>query len=445
MRGPVVNIVSGALILASIVSLAGAGNCPAGTPASPRQVRNIRFWTAPEKTRVVIDMSSDSRYEVKVMTDPHRVVIDIPSGRFSNDIRNIEINDGLITRIRVNRLRSRAQVVLDLPEETPFTHFALGPNKVHPHRIVIDLKKVLTSRERSENRARVDRVVQSGDIVVVIDPGHGGSQPGACSRYGPREKDLVLDLSRLVAARIDGHRGFKAVLTRNGDYDVGHYRRVKIAREHGGDCFVSIHMNSSESPRPRGSGVYFLSVEGASDENAEAVAERENMLLELGEEGNKIEGDVQSILFDFARNDAVHQSSILAGCIAERMSQVGSIPFRGIKQANFMVLRGIAMPSVLIEAVFISNRKDVNLIRKRAVQENIADAVSSGIIKYLTENPPPEKEALAGRVAIHTVSSGETLWEIARRYGTTIDSIRDLNGLGKSSRIRVGQKLRVYR
>lgn len=416
----------------------------AGSPVR-RQVDRIRCWTAPDHTRVVLDMSSQSTYRIRTMTAPHRVVIDIPSGRFAPDVKKFEVDDGVLTRVRVNKLNSGVQVVLDLPRKTDFKHFALDPNNVHPHRIVIDLKKVLTSSERKEKKERAARVANSGDFVVIIDPGHGGSKPGTCSRKGLMEKDFALKLSRMIASEIEAHKGFTAVLTRNGDYDVDLYGRVQKARSHGGQCFISVHFNGNKSSRPRGSEVYFLSLKGAADENAQAVAERENMLLEMGHEGDAMEDDVQSILFDFARNDAMRQSSLLAESIGEEMERVNGIPFRGVKQSNFVILRGIAMPSVLVEAAYLTNRKDVDLIRKESVLRNMARSISDGVIDFLLENPPPGSNRQPRQVAVHVVSKGETLWGIARKYGLTVAQVRDLNGMGERSRIRPGQKLRVYK
>ncbi len=411
----------------------------------PRQVRDIRYWTAPNRTRVVLDMSSESSYRIRVLDKPDRIAIDILSGRFSRGVNHINVNDGVLDRIRVNRLRSSAQVVLDLPRKTPFRHFALKPYKGRPHRIVIDLDKVFSEDEIRREKERAERIATSGDCIVIFDPGHGGSQPGACSRYGPKEKDVVLTLARMAAAELNERGGFRAVLTRDGDYDVGLQRRINIARSHGGHCFVSLHMNSHKSSRPRGSEVYFLSLKGASDENAQAVAERENLLLQMGCEGEEMTGDLQSILFDLNRTNTMYRSSLLAGEISSALKEIDLLPFRGIKQANFVVLRSIAMPSVLFEAAFLSNRKDVTLIKKGKVLRDLASALAEGIVRYLRKYPPVEEEAGSKLIATHVVSRGETLWGIARKYGISIKRLRSLNGLGESSKIRPGQKLHVNR
>lgn len=408
-------------------------------------MERIRHWSSPEKTRIVLDMGGDCIYRVSEREAPDRIVIDIPGGQVAGGVGRLEVDDGVVSRIRVNRLSRGAQVVVDLPGKTPYAHFALDPNDVHPrHRIVIDVKKVLSVGEQRRRIERAEAVARSGDVVVIIDPGHGGSQPGAPSRYGPPEKSYTLPLSRMIAEEIERHPGFTAVLTRNGDYDVAHYNRVRIAREHGGHCFVSVHLNGNEDRRLRGSEVYFLSPEGASDLHSVAVAERENMQLELENQGEEIDDDVGSILFEMRRNYAMDQSSVLAEHVADRLEKVGSIPFRDVRQAKFLVLRGISMPSILVEAAYLSNKRDATEMKKHPVQRAIARAVADGVVSYLLANPPEGRSVEETRIATHVVSSGETLWGISRRYNCRIDEIRQLNGLGNGSRIRPGQRLRVY-
>ena len=415
-------------------------------PSAPRnEIRSIRFWTAPDHTRIVLDMSSESRYEVEVLTDPHRIAINIISGRFASGVAPLQVNDGVLSQIRINRLRTRAQVVLDLPRETRVRHFALEPNREmgRPHRIVIDLEKELTREEIDRKTARTRRVTESGDHVVILDPGHGGSMPGSCSRSGLQEKTFALKLAKMIAKRLNAIPGFKAVLTREGDYNVGLGRRIAVARNHDGDCFVSLHFNSHPNTRARGSEVYFLSLYGASDENAEAVAERENLFLEMGEHSREFDGDLKSILFDLNRTNSMYQSSLFANEIAACMRSSRYFPFRGVKQNNYVVLRSIAMPSVLIEGAFLSNKKDIDLIQKKSVLAELAQNVTDGIVNFLEKHPTSGDEFVKREPVIHVVSKGETLWAIARRYNVTIERLRLLNNLGRRSKIMPGQKLRV--
>lgn len=418
----------------------------AAPAAVRRQVKRIRSWTAPDKTRVVLDMSSQCTYRTRVLKSPHRIVIEIPSGKIAGGVRKIEVGDGVIDRIRVNQLKKGAQVVIDLPRETDYDHFALDPNSIHPqHRIVIDVKKVISTQEKARKEEHARKIADGGDHVVIIDPGHGGSKPGTSSRKGMLEKTVAMKLSRMIAAEIDSYKGFKAVLTRNGDYDVSLDRRVRIARDYGGDCFVSVHLNGISSSRIRGSEIYFLSLEGAKDENAQVVAERENMMMEMASEGETIDDMAKFILTDMGRYKDMERSRILAEKIGNHLSDGQAIPFRGIKQANFVILRGLQKPSVLVEAAYLTNRKDAGLISKESVQRQMAKGIAAGIVEYLIEHPPPDSGKDPGKMLTHVVSSGETLWGIARRYGIGVSELCDMNGIGNNSRIRPGQKLRIIR
>jgi N-acetylmuramoyl-L-alanine amidase len=439
--------ITGIRITAILVVLSVLVSLPLqAEPASPRrQVDRIRSWTAPDHTRVVLDMSSQCTYSTRVLTDPHRIVIEIPSGRIAPDLGKIEVGDGVITRIRVNRLRSSVQVVLDLPSRTGFKHFALDPNKIHPHRIVLDLERKISAIEKEQNVATARNVARSGDFVVIIDPGHGGSKPGVCARGGIMEKSLALTLSRMIAREIESNKGFKAVMTREGDYDVGLGRRVQISRDYGGDCFVSVHLNGNRSSRIRGSEVYFLSLEGALDENAQTVAERENMITEMGDQAEDTDDLAKFILADMGRYKDMERSRILAEKISTNIGDGYPIHFRGIKQANFVILRGMQKPSVLVEVAYLSNRKDLSLIKQTKVQKRMAKGIAAGIVEYLLENPPADSGAKPRKMLTHTVTRGETLWEIARQYGVSVSNIMAMNGMKDGSRIRPGQKLKIVR
>ena len=179
-------------ILAAAVITHSAPLWSAESPAPENQVKAVRFWTAPDHTRVVLDMSSECRYEVKVLSDPHRIAIDIISGKFAPGVKPKDVGDGVIDRIRINRLRTRVQVVLDLPAESKYRSFALAPIPgKKSHRIVIDVERAFTKAEVARKTERTRRIAESGDYIIILDPGHGGSHPGACSRSGLKEKDLV--------------------------------------------------------------------------------------------------------------------------------------------------------------------------------------------------------------------------------------------------------------
>ncbi|MFO7914484.1 MAG: N-acetylmuramoyl-L-alanine amidase [Candidatus Krumholzibacteriales bacterium] len=413
--------------------------------SSSLKIKRIRSWTAPDHTRVVLDMSGESVYRVRELDNPHRIAIDIPGSRFSESVKQIAVGDGVIERIRINRLRSGSQVVFDLPERTDYRHFALKPNRGHPYRIVFDLEKSFSEREVKVRQNKIEAIVSSGKKVVIIDPGHGGSDPGACSRFGLQEKDVVLDICFMLKRYIEERPDYHAILTREGDYYVERGRRIQIAREHQGDCFVSVHANRYEDFSVRGSEVYFLSLTGASDENAQRVAERENVLQELEKESKYMNSDVQKILLDLTETDIMEKSSMLALCVNEEIYGSRYIPSRGVKQANFVVLRSISMPSILVEAAYLSNARDVRYLKNRNMLDWIARNIAEGVFRFFEKSPPPARKLAGAGYFSHTVSSGETLWSIAEKYGLDLSSLCRLNDFSRNTTIYPGQEIRVYR
>jgi len=391
-----------ALILAALSVLGAA----ASSGATPRSVREIRFWTAEDHTRVVLDLSGEARYSIRAVSGPNRIIVEIPGCRISPNVRDLDVRDGAIDRIRVNRMKTLAQVVFDLPREASFSHFPLKPAAGKPHRIVVDVARagpgtgivgsadaVQTPTEtRANDRREIRKPAKNGDFIVIIDPGHGGAAPGAVSRNGIREKTLTLKLAKMLKGEIDRRRGYRAMLVRDGDYDVDLVRRVAFARAKSGDIFVSLHFNSNDNRKLHGLELYFLSLE-ASDENAGAVAERENLLVEAGADSAGFNDDLKSILFDVSLASAIQGSSVLADEVASVLRAASPIPFRKIKQAPFLVLRGISMPSILVEGGYLSNRREASVIAKEGYLSWLAKSLAEGIVSFLEKHPQPETAA----------------------------------------------------
>ena len=389
MRCLVVFLRTAALAIATAL-LAAAAPAQAAPAAERISVREVRFRTDSDHTRVVLDMSGVPRYSVRTLSGPDRVVIDIPACQISKSVRNEEVRDGVLDRIRVNRVKTGAQIVLDLPRKLEFNHFALAPAAGKPHRIVIDVMAPPAHAAPQMTHAPARAVSENGGRVVIIDPGHGGRAPGTVSRAGLQEKAPVLKLSKLLKAELESRPGYRVILTRDGDNDVGLYRRVMMAREHNGDAFVSLHFDSHPDRDTRGITVYFLSLEGASDENAEAAAERENLLLEADADSANFNDDLKSILFDVSRSNAMQRSSLFAEEVASSLRKDAPIPIKRVKQANFIVLRGIVMPSILVEGGYLSNRKDAGFIGKESYLQWLAAALADGIASFLEKYPCDE-------------------------------------------------------
>lgn len=355
-----------------VASVAGAGS-----------VQRIRYWTAPDHTRVVIDLSTRTQFRYRALTGPHRIAVDIPSTAFAASVTSpIAVDDGLIKRIRVNKLRSgTAQIVLDLCEESDYEVFPLAAIDGHPERIVIDVARPV-SRSEAEERARsIDNLKLARTRIVVVDPGHGGNDPGAIGWHRLKEKDVCLEIAKRTADKINSTRGFKAFLTRDGDYFVSLGRRAMIARELKADLFISIHANDSRNRSVAGTEVFFLSLSGATDEAARKLAEKENAADMVGGVPPDSD-DLTHIIFDVVQKESMVRSSYLAEAVHDNLVSYKSLKSRGVKQAGFAVLKNAGIPSVLVEVGFLSNTKEAKLLQSAEFQRDVAILLRNAVAEY---------------------------------------------------------------
>lgn len=407
---------------------------PGASIAAPR-VAAVRHWTAPDHTRVVVDLTSETQYSTRVLTGPDRIVVLVADGDVADAPGATPVGDGLVDRVRLNQLRSGAQVVVDLTRASSHNVFPLDEYREKPHRIVIDI-----FRHAAEPPPRVspDAPEYTGTRVIVIDPGHGGEDPGTLGNGKLKEKDIVLDIGMRLANILGARSGCETILTRRGDYFVSLRKRKRMANESGGHLFVSIHANSAPNRKASGSEVFFVSPRGASDQAARELADRENACDLVGGVSPDAGDDVLSILVDLKMSDSVQKSSDLASLMASRLRQSG-VSDCVVKQAGFLVLKSLAMPSVLVEVGFLTNSSDVKKLatksHRQAYAECLAEAVDSYFDRYAPVAAAPDGQ--------HKVAPGETLWSIARRYNMTVDDLREINGLSATSKIRIDQVLTV--
>lgn len=287
------------------------------------------------------------------------------------------------------------------------------------------------------------------DIVIAIDAGHGGHDPGSVGRNKTREKDVALAVSKKLAARINAEHGMKAVLVRNGDYYIDHRRRTQIAHNSGADLFISVHADAFKDRRANGATVYALSLKGASDEEARLLAERENKSVQIGSVSLDDKDDVlASVLLDLSQNAALSASLDVGGDIVSELGRVVKVRRKTVQQAGFLVLKAPDMPSILIETAYISNPSEEKLLRNSGHQDKLAKAITAGVRKYFYKNPPPDtqiamdvRRAPSGHVR-HKIARGDTLSELAERYDVSPAAIRSANKLNNDN-IRIGQVLSI--
>jgi N-acetylmuramoyl-L-alanine amidase len=422
-------------------------------------VKEIRYSVQFDHTRIVIDLSRPAVYQIVEFKDPERLAINIKRTKVASDVRPVGMLNGVVEHVRLNKLSWGSQVVLDLREKARWNHFVLDKTGSRPNRIVLDVYPIRSSAqpgqaaEETSNETAASNTSavpvkrrssaaasELSEYIVAIDAGHGGMDPGAIGRYGIVEKHLVLDISKQIAREINKYKGYRAVLTRMNDLYLTLPQRTQIAQAKGADLFISLHLNTAKNRNARGAEVFFISPAGAADKVSKLLSDKNRAESELGlNHGHSDE--VLSLILDVNQQAMMHRSSLLAEKIVDAMSKKGMPPTRGIKQRSFAVLKTIVMPSVLIEAGFISNKYDAKYLKGKSGQAEVAQAVASGIISYLKQHPPPSTNKRD--VIVHRVKKGDTLWKISRLYGSSVASIQQANSLDHSTRLYVGQKLLI--
>jgi N-acetylmuramoyl-L-alanine amidase len=410
-------------------------------------VENIRVWSEDGRTRVVLDLSGPAEHNIFTLRGPDRLVVDLKDSKLSTGISDMPGGAGALAGIR-SGLRSNGQlrVVLDLNESVRSRSFTAGPNNKYGDRLVIDL-------QRQGNLHAVKRASEGysagRDIVVAVDPGHGGRDPGSIGRDKTFEKDVALAVAKNLARRIDQEPGMKAVLIRDGDYYVDHRERIAIARRNKADLFVSVHADAVTDRRARGASVYALSLKGATDEAAMRLAQRENAADLVG--GVSLAGKdavLASVLLDLSQNAALGASLAVGEKILDELAKIGTMHRRTVQQAGFIVLKSPDVPSILVETAFISNPAEEAKLKSESHRENLANAILSGIRIYFYSNPPPDTQIAMNLKRSPTpqvdyvISRGDTLSEIAARYNVSVTALKTANNLS-SNTVRVGQTLRI--
>lgn len=420
------------MILAAVALVVAA--VPSLAPASA-EVAAIRQWTAPDHTRIVVDLTGESQYSTRTLTGPDRVVVLVVEGEMGEAPRNTPVGDGVVDRVRLNQLESGVQVVVDLPKVSAYSVFPLKPYREKPYRIVIDV-----FRDEPPETVAAPSQDNGGPRVIVIDPGHGGEDPGTVGNGRLREKTIVLDIATHLADELRSKGGYEVHLTRTGDYFVPLAKRKKIAHERGGDIFMSIHANSAPNWRASGSEVFFVSPRGASDQTARELADRENACDLVGGVSPDADSDVLSILVDLKMSDNVDKSSDLASFVMQKLRASGASAC-AVKQAGFVVLKSLSMPSVLVEVGFLTNSSDVKNLGKASYRQQYSSALAEAVDAYFDRYLPVASSTSSP--GEHRVAPGETLWSIARRYGLSVSELRELNGLREDATIQVDQLLTV--
>lgn len=394
-----------------------------GALADQITVQEIRTWTGPEHTRVVFDISGPVSYRLFTLTGPDRVVMDLRDTAMEPVLTEGAERDGVLLDIRsAPRNGDDLRVVLDLGRSVRPQSFLLRPNEKYGHRLVVDLEKPASDGQPVKTLAET-----RDGVLIAVDAGHGGEDPGAIGTRGTYEKDVVLEVARKLADLIDQQPGMSALMIREGDYYLGLRERTIKAQEAGADMFVSIHADAFRDHDVRGSSVYILSRNGASSEMARLLARRENASDRIGGVSLEDKDDlVASVLVDLSRAATIESSAGLAQAVLGELDELGPVHSERVERAAFVVLKSLDMPSMLVELAFISNPVEERKLRSDSYQWELARAVRDGIVGYAVEHLPGIHLAESHQ---HVVRSGDTLTEIARRYGVSVTQLKAANEL----------------
>ena len=412
--------------------------------AQQNELQSIRTWPSPDNTRIVLDLSQKPRYETHYLSNPDRLVIDLSDTRNKANLSFKPKKGTIINNIRQSATTpsSTFRLVVDLKQASKANIFSLPPAKPYGDRLVIDLPSAKTKVPE-----RIAAAPSGRDIIIAIDAGHGGDDPGALGKY-TYEKKVTLEIAKRLKIKIDAQKGMRAFLIRTGDYFVNLNKRSDIARKGKADFLVSIHADGFTSSQPRGASVWVLSNRRATTELGRWMEKQEAHSELLGGAGNIIQGSdsvpfLNQMLLDMSMGNTMGVGFTIGSLVTKELSRVTYMHKKEPVHASLAVLKSPDIPSILVEAGFITNRTEERLLNQADFQNKIATAVYKGIYQHFSVKPPQGSLFAKKKTAIkHTVRSGESLSIISRRYSVSSQTLKSFNRL-KSNTLRVGQILSI--
>ena len=419
--------------------------------AEPIALEDIRVASKDQTTRIVIETKKRPAYKVFSLSDPERLVIDIANTKLDKKIAPSTFANSYIADMRHAQRKSSLRLVFDLKQRVTPNNFLLAPSAKNHYRLVLDLS---TGKGKQSASKKPANSISSApiqrrplrDVVIAIDAGHGGKDPGAIGYAGTYEKNIVLQISKRLKRLLDAQPGMRAVLTRSNDRYLTLRERTTNARKNRADLFISVHADAVESRHAYGSSVYVLSKRGASSEAAKILARSQNAADMVG--GVSLGGKdkvLQHVILDLSQTATIDASTELAHNVIAELSRLGKTKGK-VGHAGFVVLKSPDIPSILVETAFISNRTEEKKLRSPTHQEKIAKAILNGIRRYMQQHAPEDSKLAQAPTSRsnnqHIIRGGETLSGVAQRYGVSVNALRLANGI-KGDKIRIGQKLKI--
>ena len=408
------------------------------------EVRGLRMWPAPDNTRLVFDLNAPVEHSLFTLRNPDRIVIDLKNTKVSGVLPSVTYNESRLKGIRyAKRGDNSLRVVLDLKNAVKPKSFVLKPHGAYGNRLVVDLFDAEKSKSVVVKTPVYKTNNQARDLIIAIDAGHGGEDPGAIGQRGTREKDVVFKIAKELEKLVKRERGMKPLMIRDGDYYIGLKERVKKAQTAQADLFISIHADAFKNGKARGTSVYILSERGASSDLASFLADSENSADLNGGVSGTDDDLLNMVLADMVKNSTLEDSHQIASSVLDDLKDVNHLHNDSVEQAGFRVLKA-GRPAILVETAFISNRKEERKLRTRKHQRALAKAIFKGTRSYFRTNPVQGTLlALYDQKPVkHRISRGETLSGIAQRYQVSLATIRDANDINGDN-LRVGKTLRI--
>lgn len=365
-------------------------------PLWAMEVSGVRLSATAGKTRVVLDLGGTVEFNVFELDSPDRVVIDLRDARLTAKLPTVKPDETIVKRLRSGiREGTDLRIVLDLHGPVNIESRLLAPDRKKSHRLEValsrDESRAIGRSAASKQRNTVRPHQHLRDVIIAIDAGHGGADPGAAGVGGTKEKDVVLAIARRLASLVNNERGMRAVLIRDGDHFISLRQRMQKARRHKADLFISLHADAFRDHRVQGSSVYVLSERGASSEAARWLAEQENNAdLVGGVTLSDKDPILKSVLLDLSQTAAMHASFTAAEQVLRALGEVGRLHKRHVQSAGFVVLKSPDIPSMLIETAFISNPREERRLTQSAHQIKLAKAILRGVREYFHQYPPPD-------------------------------------------------------
>lgn len=416
-----------------------------GQAIAKDEIKGVRVWPAPENTRVVFDLSKEPEYSYFSLSSPERLVIDFKSAKNAVNLSNLAKNDPRIKRIRTSKPKHKngTRLVLELESKFQLTIFPLAPAGQYGDRLVVDLfdkQKVVQAVSKPIDDSR--------DIVIGIDAGHGGEDPGSIGPKGTYEKRVTLAVAKKLEALINKEKGMKAVMIRTGDYYVDLNRRTRIARSKKVDFLVSIHADAFRTSQPSGASVWVVSDRRAKSELAKWLDNRQRNSELLGGGGGVIKNtnddNLAITLADMNREHSLEVSIGMANNVISHMKKVTKMHKKTPQYKSLAVLKASDIPSMLVETGFISNHAEERRLLTGSHQQKLAKAIFNGVQSFFQDRPPMGTYYARNSFKKHKVSRGESLSVLAQRYKVSVSQLKSANNLA-SNKVVIGQTLKIPR